>query len=124
MANQLPRIFVGDESIQLIGGCYGTRWGCCDDGLTSAWGPMKEGCPETEMGRTMTPPKRYTPVSGEAVASGLEARTMGALHSLGTQNSSVGKMPAIYRSQVRASLLVGFVSGKGLCFGKSVTLNC
>ena len=39
----------GSDSIQLLGGCYGTRYGCCDDGLTSALGPKRDGCPEQEV---------------------------------------------------------------------------
>lgn len=42
-------ILPGSDSIQLLGGCYGTRYGCCDDGLTSAYGPRREGCPELEV---------------------------------------------------------------------------
>ena len=34
------------ESRQLIGGCYGTRYGCCDDGLTAAAGADRYGCKE------------------------------------------------------------------------------
>ncbi|XP_021340999.1 papilin-like isoform X4 [Mizuhopecten yessoensis] len=36
-----------DEPI-LVGGCAGTRYGCCEDRLTSALGENRQGCPETE----------------------------------------------------------------------------
>ncbi|XP_013398726.1 papilin isoform X2 [Lingula anatina] len=33
----------------LVGGCAGTQHGCCADGETTALGPNKAGCPETKL---------------------------------------------------------------------------
>eukprot|EP00118_Oscarella_pearsei_P027007 m.310647 g.310647 ORF g.310647 m.310647 type:complete len:475 (+) comp53474_c0_seq1:26-1450(+) len=38
-----------ETSPPLIGGCAGTRYGCCPDGATSAKGPAYSGCPNSRV---------------------------------------------------------------------------
>lgn len=35
-------------SVGIVGGCAGTRYGCCQDGVNYATGPNFEGCSEGE----------------------------------------------------------------------------